>query len=100
MLHLDLLVEAILLGLAGWRVANLLVNEDGPALIFERLRVMGGVKPGLVSGFTPTLFTCIFCMSVWTTTAMAVVWYFTPEPVMIIAAWAIALIVNKLVNPD
>lgn len=93
---MDLLIRGILIGLAGWRVAHLLVNEDGPALIFERLREWAGLKPGQVSGFFPTLFTCVYCMSVWTSTFMFALWFLSPEAVMLVASWAIALVVHRI----
>lgn len=92
---LTLLFKAFLLGLAGWRIGHMLVEEDGPALLFQRLREWAGVKPGLVSGFLPTLFNCIYCMSVWTTSLMWLVWLVCPEAVMLVAAWAVALVVHS-----
>jgi hypothetical protein len=37
------LVEIVVLGLATFRLASLLVNEDGPFLMFLRLRLKAGV---------------------------------------------------------
>lgn len=102
MAHLvgNLLLEAILIGLAGWRVANLLVNEDGPLDIFERVRLFVGMKPGEISGFMPKLFSCIFCMSVWTTFGAYLTYLISPITVMIVAAMTIALVVDRLVNSN
>lgn len=48
--------ELILLALFAWRVAYMLVKEEGPFQVFARLRALttlGG------------LLTCIYCTSVW-----------------------------------
>lgn len=89
---------AIIWGLAGWRVASLLVNEDGPWESLERLRQLIGLKPGPIEGFLPKLFSCIWCMSVWTTALAALVWEISPTAVIITAGAAIALLVDKVVN--
>lgn len=92
----DPLIEAILLGLAGWRIAHLLVEEEGPGLVFQRLREKVGLKPGPVSGFFPRLFSCVYCLSVWTTSVMYILWLVEPEAVMIIASWAVAVMVHSV----
>lgn len=93
------ILDVIIIGLASWRVASLLVNEEGPGLIFMRLRSAVGVTEGpgeQSSGFFPLLFTCVWCMSVWTTLLMAGIWYLEPVAVMICAAMAIAIIPEAL----
>jgi len=68
----------VLTALASWRMASLLVNEDGPGAVFARLRRWAGIsyvvrqdgngqpaamrvaKGGLAEGLT-----CIWCVSVW-----------------------------------
>lgn len=86
---------AVLIGLAGWRMAHLLVEEDGPWNIFERFRKMMGLKEGLLEGFFPLLLSCIYCTSVWTTLLAGFLWWVEPWIVIIIAAMAIALITNS-----
>ena len=95
-----LLIESILIGLAGWRIANLLVNENGPFAVFEHLRLFIGLKPGEVSGFLPELFSCVYCMSVWATIAAYFVYLISPIVVMIVAAMSVALIANRIVSSD
>lgn len=88
-------LDVLIIGLASWRVASLLVNEEGPGLVFMRLRTMVGVVEGpgeQSSGFLPLLFSCIWCMSVWTTLLAAGIWYIEPVAVMVIAAMTIALL--------
>lgn len=63
------------LALAVWRISNMLVNEDGPWMIFEHLRLRAGLlppeypdspretdPPGEMPG---SLLSCLWCMSVW-----------------------------------
>lgn len=90
----------ILLGLASWRIANMLVNEAGPGDIFEKLRSRAGIKPGPIEGFLPGLFSCIYCMSVWTTLLVYLLWSIEPAVVIILAAAAIAVLIQKFVQPE
>lgn len=93
-----MLEEAILIGLAGWRIASLLVTEDGPYDIFRRIRFLfqpiGIVDPR--QGFFDGLFSCMWCMSVWTTLLMYGLYALEPRAVIVIAAMAIALIPEAL----
>jgi hypothetical protein len=47
----------ILFALATWRVSNMIVNEDGPFLIFNRLRARVELRTDL--------FSCVWCASIW-----------------------------------
>ena len=94
-------LDVIIIGLASWRLASLLVNEEGPGLIFMRLRTLVGVVEGpgeQSSGFLPLVFSCIWCMSVWTTIAATIAWYFSHEAVMLAAAMAIAVLAESFVR--
>jgi hypothetical protein len=63
--------------LASWRLANLLVNEDGPWAVFARLRYRVGIRkiPGystngveamtIASSTLAQGLTCVWCVSVW-----------------------------------
>lgn len=58
----------LILGLATWRISNLLVNEDGPFDFFARLRSALGVKYDETSRPYGTnvfskLWTCVWCIS-------------------------------------
>lgn len=93
------ILDVVIIGLAGWRLASLLVTEEGPGLIFMRFRMWLGVReePGeQSSGFFPLVFSCMWCMSVWTTLLAAGIWYLEPVAVMIVAAMAVALIPEAL----
>lgn len=69
----------LILALAAWRLAYMLVSEVGPFSVFARLRYRIGVRSvpvtqpdgrmavGKVASNTAAeLFLCIWCMSVWT----------------------------------
>lgn len=70
-------VEFVVKGLATWRVANLLLEERGPYDLLTTIReVAGGVKHNEdvqpVSAPDNSLFSCIYCMSVWVGLAFAI----------------------------
>lgn len=70
------------LALATWRLASLLIDEDGPSHIFERLRARAGVyDPGEVSGLA-TLFSCYWCLSVHAAAVLS----FLPRRVSLVLA--------------
>lgn len=84
--------QAILMGLAGHRLASLLALEAGPGDVLEKARRAVGVPAtGEVKGFLPTLLTCMMCLTIWTTLAMWGLWQFSPEAVAVIAAMGVAL---------
>lgn len=72
-----LILALILSGIATWRVAYMLVFEEGPGDIFKLLRTLVGVvdlddgsreeEYGLtgIKKFLAGIFSCIYCMSVW-----------------------------------
>ena len=56
-------------GLATWRVSNMLVREEGPYKVFQKLREATGIihdDEGRVLA-TPdnNLLSCVWCVSVW-----------------------------------
>lgn len=93
------MIEAALIcGFAGWRLASLLCYEEGPLDIFVRLRVaLDAEGPGELR-FWRALFSCVWCMSVWTVLAMGVLWEAAPWLPMIIAAMGLAIVVEQWVR--
>lgn len=66
-------LELLVLALAAWRLAFMLVLERGPFDLFARLRArwpLGG------------LLTCVYCASVWTAALLLLLW---PTPLRFIA---------------
>lgn len=89
------LLTVVIVGLAGWRIANLFSVEDGPFSFFEHFRKFIGIKPGPVEGFFPILFTCIYCLSLWTSLTAFVIYLILPEAIIVIAAAAVIILVDK-----
>lgn len=59
------LPDLLVLALAAWRLAYLLVREDAPWRVFARLRTrfpLGG------------LLDCVYCASIWTAAGMMLLW--------------------------
>lgn len=87
-------------GLAGWRLASLLVNEDGPGAVFARLRRAVGVpEQGEATGLAAML-SCVWCTSVWTVAGAWAVWRVAPDVSGIVAAMAVAVATERWVNAD
>lgn len=99
------------LALAAWRLASMLVDEDGPGAVFSRLRYKAGIRavvfkdgqgnpaPSKVAT-TPIAeaLTCIWCVSVWTAALLAL----PLAPVrwlrLVLAASAGAILVHEAVE--
>jgi len=99
------LLAAVVIGLGGWRVASLLVAERGPFRLFVRLREVFGFTHndnGRPTSWPATpiaeMLSCVWCTSVWTTLAMYGVWEAEHRAAMIIAAMAIAVMVEEYVG--
>lgn len=83
-------LSLILLSLAVWRISYMLVWEDGPFEIFEKLRdkigigydIAGerGVRSDLPLWRTTVadLFLCVYCMSVWWGFGFAILYFIQP----------------------
>lgn len=93
-----MLEEVLIVGLAAWRLAHMLTEEDGPANVFRRLRSFFGVpiRGEVPDGFLPTVFSCVYCMSFYTT-ALAFGAYELLGAITVIpfAAWGLGLIAGE-----
>lgn len=86
----------LLLGLATWRLTNLILHEDGPFRMLDRVRqLVGTEKPGKVTGLRQ-LFTCPYCMSMWTAPVVFAVWRYWSPPVYVLAASAITVFIHEV----
>jgi hypothetical protein len=102
------MTDLIITALAAWRLARMLVDEDGPAAVFARLRYRVGMRQTVVTNGenaevtmiaqTPIaeLFACVWCMSVWTAALLALAPLRPLRAVM--AASGGAIIVQEVVN--
>lgn len=105
---LDLLVIA----LSAWRLAFMLVKEDGPGDVFGRLRRLVGVRQKLADtpggqqtpyglNVAADLFCCVYCMSVWTAALSWGLLQTSAAPVAyILAASGLALMLQRYVGFD
>lgn len=73
----------VILGLAAWRLAFLITQEDGPFNVFYRLRQR---FPEDGHGRIGDLLNCVYCMSVWT--ALVCVWLWRTE--LQVLVWVLA----------
>lgn len=102
------MAELLALGLAAWRLASMLADEDGPFALFARLRHAVGLRPLAVkdggqwrvtrTATTPLaeLFACVWCLSVWTAALLSMRplrWLQTP-----LAASALAIAAHELIQ--
>lgn len=93
------LFDVLCIGLASWRLASLVVHEEGPFEVFERVRVfVGAERPGEIRGLLPKLFTCVWCFSFFTSVLMVAIYYIHVLPVMLMAAWGVAVIIEATVG--
>ncbi len=94
------MVDWLMTALAAWRLAHLLVNEDGPGAVFARLRYRAGVRvvpaqtadgqlmtarvaqTSLAQGLT-----CVWCVSLWTAGGLWALWALWPPLGRALATW-------------
>lgn len=95
-------MEFLLIGLAAYRLAMFLVEEDGPFAIFAKFREFARPKQELnTGGLKLELFfalQCIWCTSVWMTFVAAGLWFIEPWIVIVIASMAMAVIIDNIVT--
>ena len=91
-------LDGAAIALAAWRLASLLVREAGPWGVFYRCRELLGIThddSGLPAAWpgngAAALFSCVWCMSVWTAALAYAVWWIWPVPVYVLAASALAI---------
>lgn len=101
----DTLFDLAVTALAAWRLAVFLVVERGPWEIATRLRSLVGVEhdgdgdPTIWPTRMPgVLFGCVWCMTLWTGTAMYGILLVRPEVVIGIAVWGLASAIDGLVR--
>lgn len=102
-------MDFILLGLATWRLASLLVQEDGPWDMFARLRSKLGVRfnersEAVGTSFLSDLVLCMWCTSVWVGGAMAFLFVTAGSLATILslplALSAVAILLNRMVSHE
>lgn len=98
-------VLTIILGaLATWRVAHILIYENGPFQIFRRIRIKSGVvyvtDTDEVFSYKYELFICLWCASVWVglvTTLLMLLWpQIAPWIFMPFALSTLAILLDRI----
>jgi hypothetical protein len=78
----------LIYSLATWRVASLLVQEDGPFRIFRRLRELTGIQHDDDLGgdiylvpdtFLAGILSCVWCCSIWAAIVWTLLWFLIPD---------------------
>jgi hypothetical protein len=89
------LLDFLIVGLAAWRLASFIVQQDGPFDVFLSIRDLL-IPEGEVAGFLPKLFSCVWCMSIWTALISYLIWLVWPIPLIILAASSLAIVVDRV----
>lgn len=90
----------LILGLATWRVSSLILYEDGPWRMFDRVRTRAGANtPGELSTLA-VLFSCVMCMSVWVALAGVLLgrWEHGIWVLAVPAGSTVAIVVDRLLE--
>lgn len=79
------------MGLAVWRICSLLVDEEGPAMLFVHIRRWSGVYYDEYSvrhsnNLFGQLLLCVWCLSVWVAALVALLYYFFPGATMVVSS--------------
>jgi hypothetical protein len=102
--------DLLIIALATWRLASLLVNEDGPYEIFARLRYRVGLRsvpifdpdtgvPSitvLASNTWAKGLTCVWCTSIWCSILLYGVSLIAWPVVYVLAVSAVAILVHEV----
>lgn len=95
-------VDLVVVGLASWRLAYLLVEESGPFDLIVNFRKAIGVNDVQQPGMLTRLFACVLCMSGWTTPALMLCWWSGIDVlawiVIGLACWGLAAAIHLLTN--
>lgn len=92
------------LGLAAWRLSSLLVKEEGPFLIFERMRTKAGIiqdgaEKIVTDRFFAQLLSCVWCTSVWVGGLLVLGWLLAPDLTLavslILALSTLAILIDR-----
>ena len=80
------IIDFLILSLATWRIASLLIAERGAFDVFVKLRKAVGIghdaegQPNLYPDtMLADLFSCVRCMSVWVGIVLTLVYVFVPS---------------------
>jgi hypothetical protein len=77
-------VTLLILSLATWRISSLLTQEDGPWLVFQKIRDR--------THSITTVLECVWCLSIWVAASLVIIVYFFPEAVILFTPFAISTV--------
>lgn len=93
---IDLALRVLIVGLGAWRLGSLLVHEDGPWDVFERIRRFVGLRPGEeIEGMWAKLLACMWCCTPWVASGLWALSYVRPILAALPAAWAVAILAER-----
>lgn len=100
--------DLVLSALAGWRLAYMLAHEDGPLAVFAVMRYRIGLRPIVTKdargnpvtrmaalNTVAQLFSCVWCLSVWTVALVSIPWWPVEVVRFLLAAAAVAALVHE-----
>ncbi len=97
-----LIEQAVLIGLAAWRIAAMLSYELGPFNVFRRFREALGFKHDdkgepkeWPSNVVTEALSCVWCLGLWAAVAMYGLWQLEPAIVMVVAAASVVVMVER-----
>lgn len=93
------LAQIAIIGLAAWRVAWMLVKEDGPRDVFKRLRARTKMG-GWFGKLTISLLKCVHCLSFWLAIVFYLVYPYVPNVVQIVAVAGVASVIQHWLGLD
>jgi len=100
-------MDYLILGLATWRISNLLVNEDGPWEVFTKLRDILGVRfdehsKAYGTNVISRMLACIWCLTPWLGLLVTLGYWLHPVAAtwvaMPFALSTIAIVVERMAN--
>lgn len=103
------ILDLLLLGLATWRMAALLVKEEGPWHIFHRIREGVGIKHaqdgsfGIISDtWLAGVLSCVWCTSIYIGTFWTILYLLFPEITIYLtipfALSALAILIDSIIG--
>lgn len=105
---IDYLIQTVLIGASAWRVAALISYERGPGAIFMRFRELLGFQHDdeghpttWPDNILANLVACIWCLGLWATGGLMVVWWageLGRLAIVALAAAALVIIMEKVIH--
>lgn len=106
-MNLDLLIAVLVISPACWRISSLVIGEDGPWFIFDRIRQLVGAgdynnHPLPDRRWYIGIFECVWCCSMWVGIGYALVYFINPSVAMYLSLpftlSALAILIDNRIN--